>query len=602
MPTWSRLRAPLVRLAWRLPWLCLFAVGVWFLFRPALHIFGRHLSDLWVYSRSPQHRYTAMSMLTGSLTMHWSVGHAGHDEQVYNGAGYTNWGYGIPLLQLPFHAIARHMRSLPQKFFPDRAIFFSYLALSIPIVWAGFDKLLAARERFGASHPLRRHVVSWAATAFVLVTALYTMLASRFIIYEESVAYFAMVQLVTCAAFVFAVDERASIGAIVAFAAAAGIGLLVRPTGLIYLGVWTGLLLFERRSRKTLLAFSAGLAPFLVFWLVTNQVRTGVPWSTGFTNILPGYDLHIPIIRFGSRCTDTSQHTKQAALRLFSALFSLASDDPKPAMKDCHFDYEPHNGDIQFMTETEPFLGMAVLLFLAWTFAHHVARRDLRLTTHLPHVGIALVFMAYVYAGAGFAWRYVADFWPLFVLVGVQYVRRLPRSADGVLGWPLAPVLLLGAIACYRHNTEPWKPFVKTLDESEVPRMWDDFSNWRWATDKPMPSTIKCGQAPDWPWRNGRGWGAGCVVDTYSDVFVGVPPKEDDHYVFRFKTEGMTAPSVRVYVNGRIYRAYRTGVGTYEAEVKLRYRSMHSPIVLTTIEWTTSKDPPPGKLLEVEIA
>lgn len=233
MPTWSRVRALLVRLAWRAPWLCLYALGVWYLFLPALHIFGRHLADLWVYDRSPQHRYTAMSMLTGTLTLHASAGHAGHDEQIYNGSGYTNWGYGIPLLQLPFHAVARRLLSLwPQRFFPDRAIFFSYLAVSIPIVWAGFDKLLATRERFGGAHRVRRHAVSWATTAFVLVTALYTMLASRFIIYEETVSYFVMVQLVACAAFVFAVDERASVASIAAFGAAAGMGLLVRPTGL----------------------------------------------------------------------------------------------------------------------------------------------------------------------------------------------------------------------------------------------------------------------------------------------------------------------------------------------------------------------------------
>ena len=602
MPTWSRVRAPLVRLARRIPWLCLYALGVWFLFRPAMHVFGRHLSDLWVYSRSSQHRYTAMSMLTGAFTLHASAGHAGHDEQVYNGAGYTNWGYGIPLLQLPFHALARHMRSLPQKFFPDRAIFFTYLAVAIPIVWAGFDKLLSTRERFGSTHRVRRHAASWAATAFVLVAALYTMLASRFIIYEETVAYFVMVQLVTCAAFVFAVDERASIGAIVAFGVAAGIGLLVRPTGLIYLAVWTGILLLERRSRKTVITFAATVAPFFVFWLFTNWVRTGTLLSPGFENTLPGYDPHIRTVRFGSMCRDTREHAIQAALRLFSALFSLASDDPKPWMRDCHFDFEPHNGDEQFMSSTEPYIGVSALLFLVWTFAHHIARRDWRPATYLPYVGIALVFAGYVYGGTGFTWRYIADFWPFFVLVGVQYVRRLPPSRHEFLGWPLAAVMLAGAVVCYRHDIVPWKPIVKTLDRSEVPKMWDDFSNFRWGMDRPMPTMIKCGQVPDWPWRNGRGWNSGCQVDTYSDVFVGVPQKDDDRYVFRFKTEGIGSPSLPVYVNGRIYTARRVGPDTFVADVRLHYRSLHSPIVLTTIEWTHGLEPPSGKLLEVQIS
>lgn len=604
MPTWSRVRAPLVRLAWRIPWLCLYAVGVWLLFRPALHVFGKHLSDLWVYSPYGHHRYTSMSMLTGTLTLAASVGHAGHDQQVYNGASFTNWGYGVPLLQLPFQAAAKHMRSLgPHRFFPDRAIFFAYLALAIPIVWAGFDKLLAARERFGASRPVRRLVVSWAATAFVLVTALYTLLASRFVIYEETVAYFVMAQLVAAGAFVFAVDEGAGIGSIVAFGAAAGMGLLIRPTGLIYLGVWTGLLLLERRTRRVWITFGAALAPFVAFWMFTNYVRTGSLVSTGFINGLPGYDKHVPMLRFGSLCTDTMQHTKLTVLRLFSALFSLASDDPKPWMKECHFDFEPHNGDLSYMTDSEPFLGVATLMFVVWTFAHHVVRRDRRITTYLPHVGIALVFAAYVHAGAGFAWRYIADFWPLFVLVGVQYVRRLPHSADGALGWALVPVMLLGAVVCYRHNTEPWKGLVKTLEASAVPDMWDDFTNYRYAMDRPMPSAMKCGQVPDWPWRNGRGWEPGCQVDTFSEVFVGVPPKDDDHYVFRFKTQNVPAYSLRVYVNGRIYTARRVGVDTFAADVKLHYQSLHSPIVLTDIEWTRTSEPPSGwKLLEVQIS
>jgi hypothetical protein len=130
--------------------------------------------------------------------------------------------------------------------------------------------------------------------------------------------------------------------------------------------------------------------------------------------------------------------------------------------------------------------------------------------------------------------------------------------------------------------------------------MWDDFSNFRWGTDRSMPTTVKCGEVPSWPWRNGRGWGPGCQIDTYTDLFVGVPFKDDDQYVFRFKTEGVQAESLRVYVNGRIYTARRVG-NTFAAVVNLRYRSLHSPIVLTTIEWIRAIEPPPGKLLEVQI-
>ena len=48
----------------------------------------------------------------------------------------------MPLLQLPFHAIARHLSSLPNGFFPDRAIVFVYLAVAVPLLWAGLDRVV----------------------------------------------------------------------------------------------------------------------------------------------------------------------------------------------------------------------------------------------------------------------------------------------------------------------------------------------------------------------------------------------------------------------------------------------------------------------------
>jgi hypothetical protein len=90
-------------------------------------------------------------------------------------------------------------------------------------------------------------------------------------------------------------------------------------------------------------------------------------------------------------------------------------------------------------------------------------------------------------------------------------------------------------------------------------------------------------------------------VDTYTDLFVGVPPKADDQYVFQFKTDGMRADAVRVYVNGRTYTAHRVG-DVYTAPIRIHFASLHSPIVLTTIEWSHGLEAPTGKLLEVQIS
>src|SRR6185312_17302683 len=95
----------------------------------------------------------------------------GGDEQVFNGASYTNWGFGVPLLQLPFQAAAWHLRLTPSFFFPDRAIYCAYFACLVPVLWAALDRLVATRRP--RSPQLRRHALSAAATGLVLVVASY---------------------------------------------------------------------------------------------------------------------------------------------------------------------------------------------------------------------------------------------------------------------------------------------------------------------------------------------------------------------------------------------------------------------------------------------
>jgi len=96
------------------------------------------------------------------------------------------------------------------------------------------------------------------------------------------------------------------------------------------------------------------------------------------------------------------------------------------------------------------------------------------------------------------------------------------------------------------------------------------------------------------------GWRGNCTVEMFSELFLGVPPRGDDSYVVRFTTEGMSAESARVYVNGRSYSAHRNG-NAYEATVSIHYASLRSPTVLVAIEWTRGLDPVEGKLLDVAL-
>src|SRR4029077_7943823 len=83
----------------------LFVVGLVALLGVCLYAHGGwgHLTQ---YSAHFAHKLTARAMMRGTLAMDPTLyGVTMNDEQVYNGAGFTNWGFGAPLLQIPFHAL-----------------------------------------------------------------------------------------------------------------------------------------------------------------------------------------------------------------------------------------------------------------------------------------------------------------------------------------------------------------------------------------------------------------------------------------------------------------------------------------------------------------
>jgi hypothetical protein len=559
------------------------------------------------FEANEAHRFTAKAMLTGTLRLRSMVTLAAHDEQVHGGAVYTNWGFGVPLLQLPFHALATATHAF-QGFFPDRGIYFFYLAVAMPIVWAAFDRLFTMQ--WPAASPGLRRTASWAATWMVLQVTLFPLMSKRFVVYEETLSYFTLCELAALSAYIFALRAW-SLGPVCAMGVAAGMGLLVRPTGLVYLGVWGAVVALEARAKRAL-ALAAVMAPFLAFWLFGNFVRTGSVFSLGYENSNPDWEYETPLLRFGATCTDSAWHALEAAGRLFGAFFFYVAREPHdPWMKTCHFDFEKRD------RLPDPFFGPWVLALLAGMAFRLVARhRGRRLSVSLPYAlpyaGIVLLFVAFVRRGEGFAWRYVGDFWPLIVLAAVKYVHA--RAPDGrkPLDARLAMTFFAaGLVAMARFF--PWRPedrrdVLTPQGDGLTPHgretMAADFAASRWGVDPPMASRIACSDRPRLPYHNALGWRLGsedgCGVGVFTNVYLGVAAKPNDRYALRLATDGMSAPSVSVYLNGEAYTAWKHGE-SYDADVTLHYRELESPIVMATVLWTHETDPPAGKLLSIEL-
>lgn len=578
----------------------LFVAGSLFLLGTALVACG---GTLWAFTGMDQSRFTSMAMLTGTLRLRGDVSHVASDEQLYNGATYTNWGFGVPLLELPFHAVARRLDAFAAGFFPDRTIFFLYLASLLPVLWLSLDRLLAGRHP--GSGWLRRGACSLAASCVVLTYALYPLMAYRFIVYEETLSYLVVAELFALCAYIHALRSGRLLP-VCALAAAAGFGLLIRATGLVYLGVWCGLVVLGRRPRPRLAAFAVVLLPFVAFWLYSNAVKSGSPLSFGYANSLPGTVTYYSMLRFGSQCADTLGHAGEAASFLARAFFVGAPEGPPtPHLTACHFPLELQEQE-HAPYATDAFFGLAVPILLLGILVRHGIMRERRVALYLPYAALLFLFLNYVHAG--FAWRYAFDFWPLVVLVAVQYVASAsPSVRRYAFGWPTTLAFgVLGALGFSRHVL-PERPTIVTIRPGtpEELAMGERFRTARWGGDRVYASRLACTDTFPWTFGGDLGWSSSGAVETFTNVYLGVPPKTGERYELRLHTRGFDVPTLRVFVNGRYYTAYlrRGAEDTYVAAVDIDYRALTTPTVMATVEWTPGLGPVPGgMLLSIELA
>jgi hypothetical protein len=576
--------------------LALLAVGYLALLRIGAAAFGG-LGKIWAFSPMDQHRFTAMALLTGTLRLRWGLLRVEGDEQVHDGAVFTNWGLGIPVIQAPFHAVA-HWLKMPTGFFPDRTIFFLVLAAVTPLVWAAFDRLLV--PRVGAS--LRRHALSWIAALLTLSCCVFPLMACRFLIYEETLAYFVLVELAALSAYVLVCERWPPLG-VAGLAALAGLGLLVRPTGVFYATAWGLLVVLGARRVRPAAIYAGAIVPFAGLWALFNRVRTGSFFSLGFGNTLPAREFHTPIERFGSACFDEHGHVLEAAWRLFRALFVEVPLPSGTWLDACHFAFEvkPAAGDSDMRA---PFIGPVALLVLVTALVWQLGGRRRSLAALVPYAMIGALFVSYTTRGQGFVWRYAGDFWPFILLACVQLVSALPARFDRRFGLPLAAWLAAAAAGQYVLHVRPWAPSSDTLNPHSRAVLWDHFTTARYQMDKPLPSRLLCGEVPAAPLHNGQGWfqhaSSECAVDTFTNVFLGVPFAPDGAHVLRIVTEYSTAQAVRVYVNGVILVATRNG-DAFELPLKIPEGSLESPAVMVTIEWTRTLSPPQLHLLMIEL-
>jgi hypothetical protein len=442
---------------------------------------------------------------------------------VWGRAGmHTNFGLGLPVLGIPFHVVAR---LLGAPAFPD--------ALRFLVLYAGTAALLAYALHRASRKERGDLIASGAVSAFVLsCPALVGLLATRFLIYDQTIAVGALWCLVLLAGVLLLLD-RATTPRLVFVCAAAACAISFRAPLVAY-GVNTAAiaLIVAHRGGLPRRGLALGVASGMLvtaLYLVTNFVRFGSPFDAGYANIVSSPVVN-RLTRWGLDFSGTS--VWMAAKELFATLFLLRPSDSliiAIAPASAPASVAPYAAGERWREYYSPTFDLWV--FAAWVAAFAVVAwrivrarlwrhdRDLRadVTTIIGLWALppsVVLFLFYVRV-PNFATRYAVDMVPAYaailVCVGMAVVDAVRERAPGRVA--AVRLALAAAGVAYLSGGRGWprqpqRPVDRKTIDARLAAL-DAIS------DQPVPpSHIQCGdpRGPEPVYGQFAGWKADCAA------------------------------------------------------------------------------------------
>jgi hypothetical protein len=294
------------------------------------------------------------------------------------------------------------------------------------------------------------------------------------------------------------------------------------------------------------------------------------------------------MVRFGSACNDTWSRVAEMAWGITRFLF--IGPVPQGLLESCHFEWERGPYDL-------PMLGWWVGVGLVALALYHLRRR--RFLELLPFSVILLILITYLYGGAAFRYRYAGDFWPIVFLILCRFWMRVPRLKDPKTAiLPLAFLSAVSAQVTWRAIARTPSVIVQSAEQTRA-ELEDFYADLHDPRTFRLPVRRECGNAlAGWLHTDRMGWGEDCSVGPYTNLFLGVPLRPGGNIRVSLFTDRALAPSLRVFINGRIYTGKWKG-DHYETDFELPGRIV-SPNVVVTVEWVKGDEPPRARLLGVE--
>lgn len=597
------------------PWLTVLALV-------SLFCFGvfRNLPQIGLFESSywGSHPAAARALYNGQLHLSRDVTLGlFHDYEYFNGASFTHWGYGVPLLQLPFHLLATAFSPDGYfRYFPDRTIFIVYLVLSTSLLFVAVRRTIL---QFWKTSEAEAGFAATGISVFFLSFSLYWLISLYFGVYEETVSYFILSQIVALSFYLqFRCTRDTRWLYWIGFAL--GLGGLIRATGWVYLGIWSVVFFHELggsggvKKTDVTKVWLASL-PALLVWLVTNYFKSGSFFSAGFENAF-SVNEEVHALRFGGNpCLESVNGRLTFLGVILSVLFGRYVPDPPlypgnlpDVLQGCSLLVD------SLGAQKAPLIWPWVMIAALW-LSYRDWRATRKLTAPMAICGLALLIGLYTHAGSSFGVRYVGDLWPLLLLVfsrmlfspqilGKGMERRAFRSAF------LALVVTVSALKIGTNVV----PQFETISVSDPGRrmmlpplalekekiairtfgrlfQWEEVPYQEISMASPrIPAARACPvDAQPHIELDGHGWNPDCSTWAITSLMLGVPERpsrKDGRYQVVIET-GYSNPlprPVQIYVNGKTYKTELSGP-MLVMPLELDFAKLYSPVVAVSVQW-----------------
>jgi hypothetical protein len=379
-----------------------------------------------------------------------------YDYMWGRGGMHSSWGLGVPILAIPFHAVAR-LFGAPD--FPDHARFLVLHAITV---------VLLARALYVSSGKEPSSLVaSGAAAGFFLLSPTFVgLVAARFANYDQAIAVAALWSVVLLTG-ILALVERSTVPRLTVVCAAAAFAPFFRATMAAY-GLTTvalALAIAHRRGigRRGLIAGAGAAAAVAALYLLGNEIRFGSPFEAGYANLASERFVN-RLTRWGVSFAMQPWHS--AARELYATLFRLeplGSDVIANTPASVPASIAPYALGERWREYYSPTFDLWVLAawiatfgVVAWRLVQgaawrgdHDAAKERATIVGLWALPPSIVLFAFYAKLGNLATRYCVDFYPAyaacFLCVGIAVVDAVRRRAPARVPAAQLAIAVLGA-------------------------------------------------------------------------------------------------------------------------------------------------------------